>query len=339
MSEPEPQAEVEMMQPMALSSVDRELIDMQIATAKRYPRDVEKSMKRAVDAILSDPELAVDAFYEIPIAGSLINGFSVRSAEIVGQHWGNMRWEDRPVSVEPGANYVEGEAFAWDVENNVAARKIKRVSVVTKQGKRYPQHLIDTIQLKAQSVAKRDAISEVVGKAYVKAMHRKAEAYLDKDFPDFETRKDALAAAFKKLGVDANTICKFLTPPNQQNVKTWNLITHKDVFKLGNVYTSIKEGSATVKDVFGVEGVDPEKKKAPEVQKPTDDAAPDEKRAKLIEKIDSRLNEIEDIEDRGKLLQSVAERFHENPHDLGSWKEANLLGLAAELAKTNKAKS
>jgi hypothetical protein len=331
------ESDAQIIQPLALSNVDRELIDMQIATAKRYPRTVEQSMNRAVDAILSDNELAVDAFYEIPVAGQLICGPSVRSAEIIGQHWGNMRWEDRPVNVPQDANYVEGEAFAWDVENNVASRKIKRLSVVDSYGKRYSQYRVDNAQLKAQSVAKRDAIAEVVGKAYMKKMHRKAEEFLDKDFPNFEARKDALAAAFKKLGVTPDNICKYLTPPGSRTPKTWNLITHKEVFRLGNIYTGIKEGSTSVKDVFGVEGKAEDKKTAPDIKKPTDEAAEeakaDDKQSTMLTQVEELIAAIGDMDVASKVVAEVAKKHKLDADNMPSWSEAQILAAIIELKK------
>ena len=58
----------------ALEAVDRASIDIQIATAKQYPRSVDKALKEALTLATLDEETAASMFYVLPRAGKRIEG-------------------------------------------------------------------------------------------------------------------------------------------------------------------------------------------------------------------------------------------------------------------------
>ena len=67
-----------------LSVLSRAEIDVQITTAKRYPRSVTAFRREAEEMATLDEETAGSMFYVLPRAGKNIEGPSVRLAEIVG---------------------------------------------------------------------------------------------------------------------------------------------------------------------------------------------------------------------------------------------------------------
>src|SRR5690606_17376874 len=68
----------------ALSELTRAEIDMQIATAKRYPRSLTQFKESAMEMACLDEETAASMFYVLPRDGKKIEGPSVRLAEVVG---------------------------------------------------------------------------------------------------------------------------------------------------------------------------------------------------------------------------------------------------------------
>src|SRR5688500_14733606 len=75
----------------ALAALNRSEIDMQISTAKKYPRSVTR-FKRDVESLAClDEETAATMFYSLPRGGKNIIGPSVRFAEVVASSWGNIR--------------------------------------------------------------------------------------------------------------------------------------------------------------------------------------------------------------------------------------------------------
>ena len=87
-----------------LEAINRSEIDMQIATARRFPRDVEQAKKRIVSLACQDKNIAYNCFYHLERTEkkqdehgqwrdtkTVIEGLSVRMAEIIATSWGNLR--------------------------------------------------------------------------------------------------------------------------------------------------------------------------------------------------------------------------------------------------------
>ena len=91
-----------------LEAINRSEIDMQIATARRFPRDVEQAKKRIVSLACQDKNIAYNCFYHMERTERkqdehgqwrdtkvVIEGLSVRMAEIIATSWGNLRCASR----------------------------------------------------------------------------------------------------------------------------------------------------------------------------------------------------------------------------------------------------
>jgi hypothetical protein len=108
--------EVEFIQPGALELIQRAEIDMQIATAKRYPRDLSKVKKRMLDFATLDEETAESCFYTLPRDGKTIQGPSVRLAEIAVACYQNIRVASRVIAND--GRVITAQAACLDLENN-----------------------------------------------------------------------------------------------------------------------------------------------------------------------------------------------------------------------------
>ena len=60
---------LEVMAPSALESLERASIDVQVATAHRYPRSIEQFRKRAMAMVSQDVEVAESCIYSRPVGG------------------------------------------------------------------------------------------------------------------------------------------------------------------------------------------------------------------------------------------------------------------------------
>src|SRR5499427_10737281 len=74
-----------------LATLQKSEIDQQIATAKRYPRSMTKLMSTAGQLVTTDVETADEMIYALPRGGKVIEGPSVRFAEVLAYSWGNSR--------------------------------------------------------------------------------------------------------------------------------------------------------------------------------------------------------------------------------------------------------
>ena len=77
---------IEIKQAEMLQAINRSEVDMQITTAKQYPRDIEQVLNKIKTYATMDAETAEDCFYALRRGygddQSVIEGVSVRLAEI-----------------------------------------------------------------------------------------------------------------------------------------------------------------------------------------------------------------------------------------------------------------
>src|SRR5262249_53212112 len=65
--------------------------------AKKFPRDENQAYMKIINAC-KRPFLAEQAMYAYPKGGTLVNGPSIRLAEVMAQAWGNMEFGIKEVS-------------------------------------------------------------------------------------------------------------------------------------------------------------------------------------------------------------------------------------------------
>lgn len=227
---------------LALSDVDRASIDMQIATAKQYPRVVSKSLKEAMDLATLDEETAASMFYSLPRGGKQLEGPSARLAEVMAYAWGNLRIDADIVAEERTTVTAQGTCF--DLEKNVAIRVRVKRRITDKNGKRFNEDMIGVTQNAAISIALRNSVFKVVPRAFVDRIYAAArEASIGKAGTLSQKRQNAMAW-FAKAGVKPEEVFAVLEVKDLDDVGTEELIT------LRGIMSAIKDGQATVETVF-----------------------------------------------------------------------------------------
>ena len=90
---------IEIQQAEMLQVINRSEVDMQVSTAKQYPRELSKVLNQIATYAKMDVETASECFYVLRRSGSnsgtAIEGLSVRMAEIIAGAWGNLRVQTR----------------------------------------------------------------------------------------------------------------------------------------------------------------------------------------------------------------------------------------------------
>ena len=115
-------------------------IDIQISTARRYPRSISNFQKEALSMATVNVETAQSCYYTLLKGGNKIEGPSIRLAEIAGSSWGNIRYGARVVREE--RDFVVAQGSAFDLEKNVAMTIEVKRRITTKDGKRYTSDMI-----------------------------------------------------------------------------------------------------------------------------------------------------------------------------------------------------
>ena len=232
----------EILQPTALESLEKAAIDVQIATAKRYPRAISQSLQKAKDLACYDPEIAADCTFAVPRADGMIIGKSVRLAEIMGYAWGNLRYGGRIIDI--GDRFVTAQGVAHDLENNIAVSVEVKRSIVGKNGKRYSDDLIRVTSQAAIAIAIRNAIFKVIPQAYADRVWHEAQKVARGESKGLQPRLAKALEYFADKGVSAKQVFDLLGIEGKEDV-TWEHIDY-----LLGLAASLKTGEATVDELF-----------------------------------------------------------------------------------------
>lgn len=108
-------AQLEVEQTRATQEVQAALI-----IAKRFPRNEADAYDKIMKAC-KRPVLAEQAIYKLPISGKIMEGPSIRLAEVLIQAWGNAEFGIREISRDN--NRSNCEAFCWDKETNIMRKE------------------------------------------------------------------------------------------------------------------------------------------------------------------------------------------------------------------------
>lgn len=231
-------------QEMPLAAQVRGEIDMQVATARKYPRSIQAFKEEALALATLDEETAAGCFYLLPRGGKDIEGPSVRLAEIVANSWGHMRVEAEVVDADD--KNVTARAVAWDLQKNVAiAIKVKR-RITDKHGNRYSDDMITVTGNAACSIALRNAVFKVVPNALTKAIYEQCKNVAAGDEMTLEKRRAKMLAHFKAYKITEDKILATL------GVKGVDDIGIEHMKKLVGIATAIKDGDITAAEAFSM---------------------------------------------------------------------------------------
>ena len=236
-------SEITVMEPVSLPAmITSENTDTQIATAKRFPRDMHGFHKKVMSMATKDEETAGTMFYVLKRSGKNIEGESVRLAEIAVVAWGNMKSGCRPIEV--GRDFVTAEGVAWDLENNIYFSTQVQRRITDSYGRRYNDDMIRVTMNAASAIAWRNAIFKVIPRAYIKEIYEKAKEVSVGKGLSLEKQVDKMLAAYKTIGVEADTVFKLIGKKGIEDVDLSSLI------QLRGTYTALKDGETTVDELL-----------------------------------------------------------------------------------------
>lgn len=258
---------------ISLEAQTRGEIDMQIATARRYPRSIKGFLQETLSIATLDEDTAASCFYSKPQGGEMVTGPSARLAEMIASTWGHMRVEGRPVADD--GRYVTARGTAWDLQNNVAiAFEVKR-RVTNRQGARYSDDMVMTTTNAATSIALRNAVLKVIPSAFWRPIVDKCREVARGKAETLATTRNKMLAHFAKLGVSRERVFTRL------DVRGGEDITLEHVELLRGLATAIKEGDSNIDDAF------------PLVAKMPDKAAPSEPPTSTLDRIAETLPPVQ----------------------------------------------
>ena len=235
-----------------LTEIVKTEIDIQIATAKRYPRSLEKFRQDALSMATVDKDIAASCFYKLKRnnangESAFIEGPSVRLAEIVANAWGNLRFGAR-ISNE-GEREVTAQGVAHDLEKNVCNTIEVSRRITNRAGKRYGDDMIGVTKNAACSIALRNAIFKTVPFTYVKFIYEQAKKTAVGDAKTLAERRQVMFEQFSKMGVTKDQVIAFLEKKSFEDVGIAEIET------MIGVYNAIKDGDTTIDEQFNIKNI------------------------------------------------------------------------------------
>ena len=232
----------------ALDIQERANIDLQIQTAKAYPRSMKVFKEKAIECATFDDETAESCIYRRPVGKdkngrpTFAEGLSVRMAEIVGSKYGNLRVAARIIEQTP--TYVKAQGVAHDLESNFFCSSEVIESTVDRNGKPYNDRMRVVIAKAALAKARRDATFQVVPRALAKPIEVAVRELLFGNTQSLSKRRENVRAWIKKLGIDEERVY------NALDVKGVEDMGEKELELLTGIKTSIKNRDTSIDDAF-----------------------------------------------------------------------------------------
>lgn len=233
-----------------LALLNKGEIDMQIATAHKYPRSIVQFRNEVLQMVTLNEKVAGECIYALPRDGKTIEGPSARFAEVVASAWGNGRAGARVVSDQ--GDFVTAQGVFHDLQRNVAITYEVQRRITNKQGRRFSADMIAVTANAACSIALRNAILKGVPKAFWSDMYEAARQTVMGDIKTLANRRADALAAFQRYGVKPEQVFAKLGVAGAED------ITLEHLLLLRGMLTAIKDGDTTPEQAFAADGADPQ---------------------------------------------------------------------------------
>lgn len=222
-------------------------IDIQVATANRYPRNVDRAVQNVIAIVSKDKKLAEKCVYSLPRAGKEIQGASVHLARLIASEYKNIRVDSRIVEI--GDTMVTAQSTVMDLQNNYAIRTEVKRRITDKKGQRFADDMIVVTCNAALSIASRNAILQVIPASVVNQIYESAQKAIIGDMTDeqklLERRKQIFDGYQNTWNVSEAEILKML------GLETINQVTKAHLLTLVGLANALHDGDTTVNEAFG----------------------------------------------------------------------------------------
>lgn len=230
----------------ALASIERAQVDVQIATARKYPRTLSKVKERMLSFATLDEETASSCFFTLPARrggdDKPIQGPSIRMAEIALASYQHIKAGSRIINDD--GKFLTAQAVVHDLENNVAVSIEVRRLVTGKSGNRFSDDMIAVTGNAACSIALRNAVFRVVPRALITPVYEAAKRVAVGDVKSLTSKRAQIIARLKQMGAKEAAI---LAAVGAEKIEDIDLAKLEVLIGLG---TAIKDGEITLETAF-----------------------------------------------------------------------------------------
>lgn len=259
--EQQPPAETQALTVIPASALDiltRAEIESQAGMARKFRRSHQRFKHEALAIVTLDQETAAACSYAIPRDGKIISGPSIRLAEVVLACWGNLRAGSRLIAEDPES--VTAQGFCHDLETNTAITVEVRRPIVNRHGSRYSIDMINVTANAAMAIALRNATFRVVPQVLVEQIRQAAIKTAAGTETTLSDRRASALTYFTERGVSAERVIARLAEFTDKPKAGVEDIDVHDMAILHGFATSLRDGVATIAELFPVESDEPKSK-------------------------------------------------------------------------------
>jgi len=236
--------EAEEVQLVPMDSGERSEIEMQVATARKFPRSLKGFKDQAMSMATLDEETAASCFYVLPRGGKKVEGPGIRLAEIAALSWGNLRYGARTVGETDDRRSIIAEGFAHDLQtNNRVSIRVQR-RITDRHGKRYNDDMIAVTGNAACSIALRNAVFKIIPMTYINSVYEAAKKLAVGDATSLVDRREKAMAHFAKFGIVKERV---LARVGKKSIEDIDLT---DLELLVGLTTAMKDGELSADEAF-----------------------------------------------------------------------------------------
>lgn len=249
----EDEIKVEVIQSLdTLGTLVKAEIDMQIATAKAYPRSLTLFLKKVESIATISPSVAESCSYALVrkkknkktnrMETVTITGPSVRFAEIVVSSYGNIRAGARAISND--GRFVTCQGICWDLESNTGISVEVKRRITTAEGKMFSEDLQVLATNAGCAIAFRNAVFKIVPTAICSEPYEKTIEVAKGTAETLPARRDKAVLFFRGYKVTDEQICDAL------DIKEINDIDLDKLQILSGMKASLVNQEQTIDELF-----------------------------------------------------------------------------------------
>jgi hypothetical protein len=303
---------------------------VRLTLAERRPRHIHRCMEAMVKMATMSEEVAASMSYAIPRSGKILEGPTIRFAEIAKQAWMHGDSSAHVVLINREAKHVLVYGVYLDLETNNGWEEPVQRSIQDRHGKFYSDDMINVTCNAACAIAKRNAILTGIPRAAWmpawEAARRKAAGGVE----GFAKKRQEVLKHFMQAGVAPDRVLATL------GVRSEAALTGEHITSLRGMWSALQSGEATldelfppIKDLVPAAAAEPEEAQRKPRQTLEDLAEEEadteaEDTARKVQEARERL--LKQARDDGRLgfhkgLTSVPKRYMESAELEKAWKE------------------
>jgi hypothetical protein len=228
----------------ALSLITKAEIDIQISTAKAFPRSLKMFIDKAMSMATVSESVAESCSYALPRGGKSLEGPTVRLAEIICSSYGNIRAGARVIAND--GKTITAQGICHDLETNYCVTVEVKRKITDKNGKTYNEDMQVVTGNAACAIAYRNAVFKVVPTALVSDVYDKTKQVARGTEQTLPAKRKKALDYLHSIKVTDKQICEVLEIKKVEDIDLDKLDT------LRGMVTLIKNGESTIKDLFEV---------------------------------------------------------------------------------------